>query len=57
MKRRLAVRDRLAWVVALLALGIVAYVFLPVWIVVATVVVLLGAPLAHRRSIRARSRR
>jgi hypothetical protein len=57
MKRRLAIRDRLAWLVALLALGVVAYVFLPLWVVVAAVVLLLGVPLLLRRSGRSRSRR
>ena len=57
MKRRLAVRDRLAWVLALVALGVVAYVFLPLWVVVAAVVLLLGVPLFLRRNGRSRSRR
>ena len=57
MKRRLAVRDRLAWVLALVALGVVAYVFLPLWVVVAAVVLLLGVPLLLRRNGRSRSRR
>ena len=57
MKRRLTVRDRLAWVVALLTLGVVAYVFVPLWVVVATVVVLVGVSLALRRSSQSRSRR
>ena len=57
MRRRLALRDRLAWAVALVALGVVAYVFLPLWVVVAAVVLLLGVPVLLRQSGRSRSRR
>jgi hypothetical protein len=49
MKRRLAVRDRLVWLVALVALGVVAYIVLPLWLVVAAVVALLGVPVLLRR--------
>jgi Flp pilus assembly protein TadB len=56
MQRRLAVRDRLAWLVALLALGVVAYIVFPLWLVVAAVVVLLGVPVLLRQRRRGRWR-
>jgi hypothetical protein len=56
MSRRLALRDRMAWIVAALAVAVVAYIFLPKWILVAAVVLLIGIPFAarHRRRQRAR---
>jgi len=56
MKRRLAIRDRMMWLVALVALGVVAYILLPLWLVVAAVVVLLGVPVLLRQARHSRWR-
>jgi Flp pilus assembly protein TadB len=59
MKRRLAGRDRLAWIVAVLAAGAVLYFFVPLWMLVTAVVVAVGVPLLirHNRRQRRRARR
>jgi hypothetical protein len=57
MKRRLALRDRATWCVAGVALAVVVYVFLPIWVVVGAVVVLIGTPLLVRRRRRQHARR
>src|SRR6478672_3440177 len=44
MKRRLVGRDRLAWLVALIALGVVLYLVLPLWVLLAAVLMVLGVP-------------
>jgi len=56
MKRRLAGRDRLAWIVALVALGVVLYLVLPLWALIAAVMVVVGVPLLVRHN-RERTRR
>jgi Flp pilus assembly protein TadB len=56
MKRRLGWRDRLAWLVALLAVAVVLYVVLPLWVLVAAAVAAVGVPLLIRRN-RQRSHR
>jgi Flp pilus assembly protein TadB len=56
MKRRLAGRDRLAWLVAVVAAGAVLYFLVPLWMLVAAIVVAIGAPLFIRRSRRQRRR-
>src|SRR5258707_1765756 len=35
MKRRLVMRDRLAWIVAIAAVGLVVYLVLPIWVIAA----------------------
>jgi len=57
MNRRLAGRDRLARLVAVIAVGIVLYLVLPLWALVGAVVVIIGVPLLLRRSRRHPSRR
>jgi Flp pilus assembly protein TadB len=57
MNRRLAGRDRLAWLVALVAIGIVLYLVLPLWALVGAAVMIIGVPLLLRRSRRQTSRR
>jgi hypothetical protein len=57
VKRRLALRDRAAWFVAVVAVGVVVYLVLPLWVVVAAVVVLIGVPLLARSQKRQRVRR
>jgi Flp pilus assembly protein TadB len=57
MNRRLAGRDRLAWLVALIAIGMVVYLVLPLWALVGAVVMIIGAALLIRRSRRQPSRR
>ena len=57
MNRRLAGRDRLAWLVALVAIGMVLYLVLPVWALVGAVMVIVGVALLIRRSRRQPSRR
>jgi Flp pilus assembly protein TadB len=57
MKRRLGMRDRLAWFVAVIAVGIVLYVVLPVWILIVAVVVIISVPLLLRLRRRQLSRR
>jgi Flp pilus assembly protein TadB len=56
MKRRLAVRDRLVWVIAVVAVGIVVYLVLPTWVIAVAVVLAVGVPVALRRSRRDRAR-
>jgi Flp pilus assembly protein TadB len=56
MKRRLALRDRMAWIIAALAVAIVAYLFLPKWVLVAGVVLLIGVPALARQRRRQRAR-
>jgi hypothetical protein len=56
MKRRLAIRDRAAWVIAALAIGVVVYLVFPIWVIVAAVGVLIAVPLLARRQ-RFRTRR
>jgi len=48
MKRRLAGRDRLAWLVAVVSVGVVLYLVLPLWALVVAVVVVVGVPLYVR---------
>ena len=57
MKRRLVGRDRLAWLVALVAVGVVLYLVLPIWLLVAAVLTVVGVPLLVRRNRRQRTRR
>jgi Flp pilus assembly protein TadB len=57
MNRRLAGRDRLAWLVAVVAVGMVLYLVLPLWALVGAVVMIIGVPLLIRRSRRQPSRR
>jgi hypothetical protein len=57
MPRRLAMRDRMVWVIAALALGVVVYVVLPLWAVVTAVALLIGVPLLVRHRKRQRARR
>jgi Flp pilus assembly protein TadB len=57
MARRLAMRDRLVWIVVVCAAAFAAYVFLPLWVIIAAAAVLLGAPLVVRRNRRSRARR
>jgi len=57
MKRRLGARDRLAWLVAVLAIGVVLYFILPLWVLIAAVAVIFAVPLALRQKRRQRSRR
>jgi hypothetical protein len=57
VKRRLALRDRAAWFVAVLALGVVVYLVFPLWVVVAAVAVLIIVPVLARRQKRQRVRR
>jgi len=57
MNRRLAGRDRLAWLVAVIPVGIVLYLVLPLWALVGAVVVIIGVPLLIRRGRRHPSRR
>jgi len=56
MKRRLAVRDRLAWLIAVVAAAVVLYIVLPLSVLVAAVLVAVAVPLLVRRN-RQRSRR
>lgn len=56
-KRSLTMRDHLAWLVAVIAVGVVLYVVLPLWVLVAAILVVVGVPLARRRKARQRSRR
>jgi Flp pilus assembly protein TadB len=56
MKRRLNARDRLAWLVALVAVGAVLYLVLPVWALVAAVAAAVVVPVVVRRSRRERAR-
>jgi hypothetical protein len=49
VRRVHSTRDRIAWLIALVALDAVVSRFVPVWIVAAAVVVLVGAPLLIRR--------
>jgi Flp pilus assembly protein TadB len=48
MKRRLGIRDRVAWLVALVALGVVLYVVLPLWALITAVAVIVGVPVLVR---------
>jgi hypothetical protein len=57
MKRHLGTRDRLAWLVAVLAIGAVLYFFLPLWVLVGAVVVAVGVPLLVRTKRRQATRR
>jgi predicted ABC-type sugar transport system permease subunit len=57
MNRRLAGRDRLAWLVALIAIGMVLYLVLPLWALVGAVLMIIGVALLIRRSRRQPSRR
>jgi hypothetical protein len=54
MTRRLAVRDRLGWMIAAVALGVVVYFVFPTWEVVGAVVLLVGVPVVLRRRRRVR---
>jgi hypothetical protein len=56
MKRRLAVRDRLAWLIAIAAAAVGLYIVLPMWMLVAAVLVAIAVPLLVRRN-RQRSHR
>jgi Flp pilus assembly protein TadB len=57
MKRRLAGRDRAAWLIVLVALAVVLYLVLPLWALVAAVVILVGLPLLIRQRRRQRAQR
>jgi Flp pilus assembly protein TadB len=57
MKRRLTARDRLAWLVALVAVGGVLYLVLPVWAIVAAIAAGVVVPVVLRRNRRERTRR
>jgi Flp pilus assembly protein TadB len=57
MKRRLGMRDRVAWLVAIIAIGIVLYVVLPLWTLIFAVAVIVGVPLLWRLRRRQVSRR
>jgi len=57
MKRRIVGRDRLAWLVALVAVGVVLYLVLPLWVLVVAVVLAVGVPILVRRSRRQHTRR
>jgi Flp pilus assembly protein TadB len=57
MKRRLVARDRLAWLLAVLAAAAVLYLVLPLWALFAAVVIAVGVPLLIRRNRRQRRRR
>jgi Flp pilus assembly protein TadB len=57
MKRRLGMRDRLAWLVAIIAVGVVLYVVLPLWTLIVAVVVIVGVPVLWRLRRRQLSRR
>jgi Flp pilus assembly protein TadB len=57
MKRRLAGRDRAAWLIVLVALAVVLYLVLPLWALVAAVVMLVGLPLLIRQRRRQRAQR
>ena len=57
MNRRLAGRDRLAWLVALVAIGMVLYLVLPLGALVGAVVMIIGVAFLIRRSRRQPSRR
>jgi hypothetical protein len=50
-------RDRIVWIVVVCAAAVAIYVFLPLWVIVAAAVVLLGTPLVARRNRRSRARR
>jgi Flp pilus assembly protein TadB len=56
MKHRRAMRDRLAWIVALAAIAVVLYIVVPLWVLVVAVAVAIAVPLFLRRN-RARSNR
>jgi Flp pilus assembly protein TadB len=57
MKRRLTARDRLAWLVALVAVGAVLYLVLPLWALVTAIVVGVVVPVVLRGRRRERARR
>jgi Flp pilus assembly protein TadB len=57
MKRRLGMRDRVAWLVAIIAIGIVLYVVLPLWTLIFAVAVIVGVPLLWRLRRRQVARR
>jgi hypothetical protein len=57
MKRRLTARDRLAWLVALVAVGAVLYLVLPLWALVTAIVVGVVVPVVLRSRRRERARR
>ena len=57
MTRRLDPRDRMVWIIAAVALGVIVYLFLPLWAVVTAVALLIGVPLLARRRKRQRARR
>jgi Flp pilus assembly protein TadB len=52
MKRRLAMRDRLAWVVAVAAVGVAVYLVVPLWATAAAAVLVVGVIALLRRSRR-----
>jgi Flp pilus assembly protein TadB len=47
----------MAWIIAALAVAVVAYLFLPKWLLVVAVVLLIGVPLLVRRRRRQHARR
>jgi hypothetical protein len=57
MKRRLAMRDRAIWVIAIVAAGVALYVILPIWVIATAAVVLVSVPLLLRRRRRHHARR
>jgi type III secretory pathway component EscV len=57
MKRRLAMRDRAIWVIAVVAAGVALYVVLPIWVIATAAVLLVGVPLLLRRRRRHHARR
>jgi Flp pilus assembly protein TadB len=57
MKRRPTARDRLAWLVALVAVGAVLYLVLPLWALVTAIVVGIVVPVVLRSRRRQRARR
>jgi Flp pilus assembly protein TadB len=47
----------MVWIIAAVALGVIVYLFLPLWAVVTAVALLIGVPLLARRRKRQRARR
>jgi len=57
MKRRLGMRDRLAWLIAVLAIGAVLYFLLPLWALIGAIAVIAGVALLLRKQRRQPSHR
>jgi hypothetical protein len=52
VRRARTTRDRVAWLIALAALGVVVYFFVPLWVLAAAVLVLVTLPILVRHNRR-----